>query len=48
VDGGDDDTDVDVIARFGLEWEATRKLQLIAEIGVGNGTDFTLGANIPF
>ncbi len=46
--GDGDDTDVDVIAHFGLEWEATQKLQLMTELGVGNGTDFTLGLNVPF
>lgn len=48
VDGGGDDTDVDIVARLGLEWEATQKLQLMTEIGFGNGTDFTLGLNVPF
>jgi hypothetical protein len=48
-DGGDDHTDTDLIARFGLEWEANQKFGVIGEFGVGDGTsDFILGANIPF
>jgi len=49
VDGGGDDTNSDLNARFGLEWEATRKLGVIGEFGVGDGTsDFILGVNVPF
>ena len=44
----DSDTDLDLVARFGLEWEATRKLHLIAEVEVGRGTNFTTGINVPF
>lgn len=49
VDGGGDNTDTNVNARFGLEWEATRKIGVIGEFGAGDGTtDFTLGVNVPF
>jgi hypothetical protein len=49
VDGGGDDTDTDLVARFGLEWGATEKLGIMAEFGVGDGTsDVILGANIGF
>jgi hypothetical protein len=49
VDGGGDNTDTDLVARFGLEWEATQKLGIMAEFGVGDGTsDVILGVNVPF
>jgi len=49
VDGGGDDTDSDLVARFGLEWEATRKFAIMAELGVGDpANDFILGVNVPF
>jgi hypothetical protein len=49
VDGGGDDTSTDLNARFGLEWEATHKLGVMGELGVGDGTrDFILGVNVPF
>jgi len=49
VEDGGDDTDTDVVARFGLEWEATRKLGVMAEFGVGDlANDFILGVNVPF
>ncbi len=49
VDGFPDHTNSDVIARFGLEWEATRKLGVVAEFGAGTPTtDFILGVNVPF
>jgi hypothetical protein len=44
----DDDTDVDVIARFGAEWMATSKFGIIGEFGVGNGTVFNTGVNVSF
>ena len=44
----DSDTDLDLVARFGMEWEATRKLHLIAEVEVGRGNNFTTGINVPF
>ena len=48
--GDEDDTDLDVIARFGAEWEATRKLHLMAELQVGGDfrSDFNAGINVPF
>ena len=49
VEDFDDDTDTDIVARFGLEWEATRKLAIMAELGVGDpANDFILGVNVPF
>ena len=49
VEDFDDDTDTDIVARFGLEWEATRKLGIMAEFGVGDlANDFVLGVNVPF
>jgi hypothetical protein len=42
------DTDVDLVARFGLEWEATRKFMWMGELEVGRGTNFSTGVNIPF
>lgn len=49
VDNGGSDTNLDVVARFGLEWEAAPKIGVIAEFGVGNHQDnFNLGANVPF
>ena len=49
VEDFDDDTDTDLVARFGLEWEATRKLGIVAELGVGDpANDFILGVNVPF
>lgn len=46
--GDNDDTDLDLVARFGLEWEATRKIQIIGEVEVGRGTNFSTGVNVPF
>ena len=49
VEDFDDDTDTDIVARFGLEWAATRKLAIMAELGVGDpANDFILGVNVPF
>jgi hypothetical protein len=49
VDGGSDDTNSDFVARLGLEWEATQKLAVMAEFGVGDpANDFILGVNVPF
>lgn len=49
VDNVGSDTNLDVVARFGLEWEAARKLAVTAEFGVGNHQDdFNLGVNVPF
>lgn len=49
IDGGGNDTDTDLVARFGLEWEASRKIGIIGEFGVGDpATDFILGVNVPF
>ena len=49
VEDFDDDTETDIVARFGLEWEATRKLGIMAELGVGDpANDFILGVNVPF
>ncbi len=48
-DGDDDsDTETDVIARFGMEWEASRTFGVIGEFGVGNGTTFVTGINVLF
>jgi hypothetical protein len=44
----DSDTDVDLVGRFGLEWEATRKLHLMGELEFGRGTNFSTGINVPF
>ncbi len=44
-----DDTDTDFIARFGMEWEATRTFSVIGEFGVGGGRDvFATGINVLF
>ena len=49
VEDREDDTDMDIVARFGLEWEATRKFAIMAELGVGDlANDFILGVNVPF
>ena len=42
------DTEVDVTARFGLEWEATRTFSVIGEFGVGNQDSFITGINVLF
>jgi hypothetical protein len=42
------DTDLDLVARFGLEWELTRKFQIMGELEVGRGTNFSTGINAPF
>ncbi len=47
-DVDNDDTELDLVARFGLEWEATRKVQPIFEFEVGRGPNFSLGVNVPF
>ena len=44
----DSDTETDVIARFGMEWEASRTFGVIGEFGVGNGTTFVTGINVLF
>jgi opacity protein-like surface antigen len=44
----DSDTETDVIARFGMEWEASRTFGIIGEFGVGNGTTFVTGINVLF
>ena len=46
--GDNDDTETDIIARFGAEYEATRKFSIIAELCVGNGTSFNTGINVLF
>lgn len=46
--GDDSDTETDVIARFGMEWEASRTFGVIGEFGVGNGTTFVTGINVLF
>jgi len=49
VDNVGSDTNLDLVARFGVEWEAARRLGVIAEFGVGKpANDFILGANVPF
>ena len=49
IDGLPDHTNSDLVARFGLEWEATRKLGVVAEFGAGDpANDFILGVNVPF
>ena len=49
LDNGPDNTNSDLVARFGLEWEATAKLGVMGEFGVGDpANDFILGLNIPF
>ena len=49
VDNGPDDTNWDFVARLGLEWEAAKKLGIMAEFGVGDpAMDFILGVNVPF
>ena len=47
-DDDDSDTETDVIARFGMEWEATRTVSVIGEFAVGNGTTFNTGINVLF
>ncbi|MEO6463356.1 MAG: hypothetical protein ABIP29_09795 [Candidatus Eisenbacteria bacterium] len=46
--GNDSNTETDVIARFGMEWEASRTFGVIGEFGVGNGTTFVTGINVLF
>lgn len=49
VDNGLSDTKSDLIARFGLEWEASQKFGVIGEFAVGDlANDFVLGVNVPF
>jgi len=47
-DNADSDTETDVIARFGLEWEATRSFSVIGEFGVGDPGAFITGINVLF
>lgn len=45
----DSDTETDVTARFGMEWEATRSFSVIGEFGVGGNLDgFVTGINVLF
>ena len=37
-----------MIARFGMEWEATSSFSVIGEFAVGNGTTFATGINVLF
>jgi opacity protein-like surface antigen len=46
--GDDSDTETDVIARFGMEWEASRTFGVIGEFSVGNGSTFNTGINVLF
>jgi hypothetical protein len=49
TDLGPDDTNVDVVARLGLEWEVAPKLGVIGELGFGTpANDLILGVNVPF
>ena len=49
IEDAGDDTETDIVARFGLEWEATRKFAIMGELGVGDpANDFILGVNVPF
>lgn len=48
ANGDDSDTETDVIARFGMEWEASRSFGVIGEFGVGNGSTFVTGINVLF
>jgi len=48
---GDDgsDTETDIVARFGMEWEATRTFSVIGEFGIGGSQDaFITGINVLF
>ena len=47
-DDFEDDTDTEIIARFGMEWEATRTFSVIGEFGVGNPDSFLAGINVLF
>jgi len=47
-DASGSDTETDVTARFGLEWEATRSFSVIGEFGVGNQDAFITGINVLF
>ena len=47
-DNADSDTETDVVARFGLEWEATRTFSVIGEFGIGNADAFITGINVLF
>ena len=47
-DEADGDTETDIIARFGMEWEASRKFGVIGEFGVGDLDVFALGINASF
>ncbi len=47
-DNADDDTETEIIARFGLEWEATRTFSVVGEFGVGNPDSFLTGINVLF
>lgn len=46
---GGSDTETDVTARFGMEWEATRSFSVIGEFGLGGNRDaFVTGINVLF
>jgi hypothetical protein len=47
-DNAEDDTETEIIARFGMEWEATRTFSVIGEFGVGNPDSFLTGINVLF
>jgi hypothetical protein len=47
--GDNSDTNVDVVARFGLEWEVSSKFGIQGEFGVGDpANDFIMGVNVAF
>jgi hypothetical protein len=42
------DSETEILARFGMEWEATRTFSVIGEFGVGNPDTFITGINVLF
>lgn len=48
-DNAGDDSESDITARFGMEWEASRTFSVIGEFGVGGDLDvFATGINVLF
>ena len=46
---GSSNTETDVVARFGVEWEATHSFSVIGEFGLGGNQDaFVTGINVLF
>ena len=47
-DDAEDNTETEIIARFGMEWEATKTFSVIGEFGVGDPDEFMAGINVLF